>query len=189
MFIDTEKYPFLGGISDRHNTIRREFFRAAKKNQPLGGALHGRTNYIDQHLDEWVDENGFHPDQIGYDIRGGSYSGFSLYKEGKPNTISLASSFDKTMALLGTIPKLHFAAFVIMTPGALLKEHAHSQSRLIFHTLLNDLVGGKCKMTCGGDVRSLAKAGDSVLFNYSIPHSSVNHASNNRINLIIDFEE
>jgi hypothetical protein len=189
MFIHTHKYEYLFDISTNHRAILKEFQHAVLNNAFMDAILDGGDPYIDENLDGWVKENGFHPDQVGFDIRKGSYSGITIFKEGCPvRNIDVSQYFSKTMQLLKGVNRLHYAAFVIMMPNSSLATHAHARSHMIHHTLLSDLIGGVCEMSCNGDTLALSKAGDSALFDYSLPHGSVNYANNTRINFIVDFK-
>jgi aspartyl/asparaginyl beta-hydroxylase len=189
MFIRAHEYDYLFEISTNHRAILKEFEHAVSDHPFMSEILEGGAPYIDQNLDGWVKENGFHPDQVGFDVRKGSYSGITIFKEECPvRNIDVSRHFAKTMRLLKGVKRLHYAAFVIMMPNSSLATHAHTRSHMIHHTLLTNLVGGVCEMSCNGDTLALSKAGDSALFDYSLPHGSINKASNTRINFIVDFK-
>lgn len=189
MFCDPDRHDYLINISRSHDVIKREFDKVVASSPYIHGIVHREKDYLDHFIDGWVMDNGFHAEQIGYDIRDGAYTGFAIFKDGEVHPgIDFSEHFVETLKLARGVPGLRFSAFVVMAPGAVLKAHSHKRRHYIYHTLLGNLDGQGCEMTCGNEVAVLKDAGDRVLFDYSIPHGSVNHASVPRINFLVDFE-
>jgi hypothetical protein len=65
--------------------------------------------------------------------------------------------------------------------------HKHLMQNNIYHLLINDL-DGKCEFTCENFKKEVVKIGDSVMFDYSKEHSSVNLSTTKRIDFTIDFD-
>lgn len=187
MFMDVSEYPFLMPIAEHVAVINDELRRAMASHQHVRDIL-GVEMAMDFPSNQWTWDNGINTDSIGYDLRDGSYSMLAFYKKDHVITgMDAPAIFSETLKLLAGVKGLHYAAFTALNPGAHLGLHTHSRRHFIFHLLLNDLVGGGCKMVCDGHVRMLKKAGDTALFDYSMPHESRSCASNTRINLMVDF--
>jgi hypothetical protein len=191
MFYDINQFPFLIELKNNVDVIINEFNQQYKSttllsefaNYPMEKPLNERTKQIEN----WVLENGFHPEQTGYDARNGEWTAFPLLKKNEViDWYEAPKSFPKTFNLIKDIPNLNLAAFFRLASDAGTKEHKHTQKNLIFHLCLTDL-DGESKMNCNGQTFILKKKGDFCLFDYSQPHSSFNYAVNERINLAIDF--
>lgn len=188
MFLNSNKFPYLIAIKENIDIISSEFYEALK-NEEIRKILYQSEDNIDYYSAHWTRDNGFHPEQIGYDIREGDYSTLALYKKGFPiKTIEIEKYFPNTINLVKQIPNLHLLSIFRMAPNTKLLEHVHTRSHLIFHLLLNNLENGSCALTCGNETIYLTNKGDTALFNYSLPHSTFNNCSSERFNLVIDFE-
>ena len=186
MFVDIGTYPFLQRFVAAAGDIAAELATALATSAQVSEAL-GTRNVLDFPSNQWTWDNGINTAAIGYDLRDGSYSMLTLCKPGHaPGEVE--RYFPRTLSLLAAVPRLHFAAFSALAPGAHLGLHAHTRRHLIFHLLVNDLQGGDCELVCDGHVRRLARTGDTALFDYSLPHETFSRAGNTRINLMIDFE-
>ena len=200
MFFELDDFPFLKKILDSREFIRSELFdsmEAGKQASPMAHALgfwaDGET---DQDLlappspivDEWVRKGGFHPDQIGYDSRGGRWATLPLLSSDKPELHGVSKKyFPLTTSLVADIPSLNFCSFFRLAPGAEVLEHKHRDRNLIFHLVLDDLDGDDCMICCAGQARRTSRRGDWALFDYSQPHSSFNRTTRSRVNIIVDF--
>ena len=185
MFISVAPYPQLQRLVDDTMLISEELKEALQSRQAVRDAL--LTDMaMDFPSNQWTWENAINTASVGYDLRHGGYTMFSLYKKG--HTLELArAAFPKTMSLLEAVSGIEYACVSALSPHAHLALHAHSRRHYIFHLLLNNLIGGGCMMFCNGQPLQLAKAGDSALFDYSLPHESRSHAENIRFNLMVDF--
>jgi hypothetical protein len=182
VFIESSNYAFLTNIKNNVSRIKAEFEAA------IAQTINIPKHSVDHYSDYWVKDNGFHPEQIGHDIREGAYSTLAIFKAGfQIKNFDVQSCFPETLRLLRDVHRLQYAAFFVMAPGARLERHKHSRSHLIYHVLLNDLLGAECEVQCGSEIKHLRYSGDDVLFNYSLPHETFNHASNTRVNLVVDF--
>lgn len=188
MFYKIDQYPFLIQFGINMHKINAEFSNAIKKDAVLHSIF--QSHALEKYTDNWVKDNGFHVNQIGYDLRDseGSYTAIAVYKKGFTiNEYDVPALFPTITALLQNVPNVHYAAFVRMSPQSILKKHIHTRRHLVFHILLTELQHGACRMICGDDERSIRHIGDTVLFDYSIEHGTINEASNERINFVIDF--
>lgn len=185
MFIDVSRYGFLEPIVAQVDSISLELERALSSIPAVREAL--LTDMaMDFPSNQWTWDNAINTAAVGYDLRQGSYTMFSLYKEG--HDLQLArESFPTTLELIGNVEGMVYACISALAPGAHLHRHAHNRRHNIFHLLLNDLHGGRCEMLCGEERLMLGRKGDTALFDYSIPHESSNHAGNIRFNLMVDF--
>jgi hypothetical protein len=187
-FYNVEDYPFLMNIQRNVDVIINELARAEETNPMIKGILNPMDEALDYYTDYWVKDNGFHLDQLGYDIRNGKYSTLSIFKKDYPNKLfDVDELFPNTTSLLKDVPGLYYCAFFKMYPKTELATHTHNRKHLIFHLLLNDLIDGSCELTCGSESRNVCLKSDSVLFDYSNSHGSVNNASNSRLHFVVDF--
>lgn len=189
MFLDYTQYPYLVTIQKNIELISEEFSNAIQSKEILS-ILYNSEDNIDYYTGHWTRENGFHPEQVGFDIRVGDYSTLAIYKKDFPiRTVNIENYFHKTIELIRKeVPNVHLISFFRMAPGAKLLEHTHNRKHLIFHLALRDLENGTCELTCGKEKLTLKRKGDTALFDYTIPHSSFNNSNTERINLVIDFE-
>lgn len=185
MFLDASIYPFLQRISGNASVISAELSRAMANRQQVRDVL-GVSMAMDYPSNQWTWDNGINTAAIGYDLRDGNYSMLTLFKPGHA-LAEVEAAFSETLQLLAAVPGLHYAALSAMGPRAHLGLHSHSRRHFIYHLLLNDLAGGGCVMTCGDHARTLKSKGDTVLFDYSLPHESRSLSDDTRINLMIDF--
>lgn len=186
MFYDINNYPFLKPIQDNIDVIVDEF-NAQKKKELMQDFLNSTIPEIKSHTQYWIKEGGFDETQIGYDARDGSWASFPLFKKGFPiKWYNVNESFPETIKLIESVPNVNFASFFRLGPNSGAKRHQHLQSNLIFHLCLTDL-NNDSELECNGEKKIFRKKGDWCLFNYSLPHSSFNFATENRINLVIDF--
>lgn len=188
MFQSVEDYSFLSVFYKNASLIRKEVLESnISENLNSDG--------VDAHLGWWVLDNGFHPQQIGFDIRDGGYLALSLFKKDFPVRSSyIEKYFSKTLSLIDEVVNefsinAHYSGIFIMHPSASLREHSHTRSNLIYHLLLNDLDGEGCKLTCAEEVRFLRNKYDQLLFDYSYPHSSKNLSNDIRFNFVFDFSK
>ena len=188
MFIDETNFPFLKVIKNDVNVISDEFFYAVDKYEILDIFYNSTEPTIYNHIAYWVKENKFHPEDIGYDVRNGVWSGFPIYKSGFPiNWYDVKSYFPETLKLLKLVPGINFSSFMRLDPNAMTTAHKHLMKNNIYHLLINDL-DGKCEFTCESFKKDVAKKGDSLMFDYSNEHSSVNLSTKKRIDFTIDFD-
>lgn len=187
MFVNAERYPYLKEICGHHAAIAEEVFHTARKNTEVASFLGGQ-GYLDWYSKRWSWDNSINREELGYDLRDGDYSMLALFKGDEQEPFSaLCSSFPFLKALLTGVDGLWYAALTRQSPGAGIKRHSHNRQHYVFHLLLNDLDGGQCRMGCGDAVLMLANAGDTALFDYSIPHDSSNYSSSDRVTLMLDF--
>ncbi|HRG00713.1 MAG TPA: aspartyl/asparaginyl beta-hydroxylase domain-containing protein [Bacteroidia bacterium] len=188
MFIDYTQYPFLNKFVDNINTISDEFEQANTSLKDLHLFVNDVNPTIFNHVDYWIKDNRFHPDDIGYEAREGIWGAFPLYKMGYPiNWYNVKEHFPKTYELLKTVPNLNFASFMRLDSQAKTMPHKHQMKNNIFHLLLNDL-DKPCFFNVNGQETSLQFKGDALLFDYSLEHSSFNASSDTRITFTIDFD-
>ncbi len=81
MFQQKSSYPFLQKFENNIHIIISELNSALNNEPKLHKILYPDIPDIDYYTDYWVKDNGFHPDQIGYDIRVGEYSTFAIFKK------------------------------------------------------------------------------------------------------------
>jgi len=191
MFYDIKDFPFLQEIVANTDQIQREFL-----------TLHKTSTFLDEfysfpvdipgnertrHVEYWVRDNGFHPDQVGYDSRDGEWMALTIFKNGFPiKWYNVEEKFPTAYRQVMKVPQVNFSAFFRLAGEAGTKEHTHTNRNLIFHLCLFDL-NGESVMNCDGDQRILKKKGDWCIFDYSKPHSSFNYSKDDRVNLIVDF--
>jgi len=188
MFEDKSHYPFLSILDENIAIVKMELTNAIEKNQLVKSIFYSENNDIDYYTEYWVKDNGFHPEQIGYDIRVGEYTTFPIFKLGFPNKIlDIESLFPETLKLIHQIPGVYFSGFFKMSPNSELSPHTHTRKHLIYHILLNDELEGQSYIQCENEKKFLLKKGDTALFNYSKEHSSKNLSKNERINFVVDF--
>jgi len=187
MFYDIERFPFLQDFINNAELVFNEWNKALNQSPALHKHIGLHTD-LDAYTDYWVKDNGFHPNQIGYDIREGYYNTFAIFKKGYPiKNYDIPSLFPALSGMLNHIPNMHYAGFFRMEPLSELMPHTHSRKHLIFHVLLNDLENGACKMICNNKEKELRHRGDAVLFDYSASHATINASTTERINFVIDF--
>lgn len=188
MFYNPNNYPFLKKFEDNIDVIKAELNAALTMEKKLDSIFYPQISDIDYYTDYWVKDNGFHPDQIGYDIRVGEYSTFAIFKKNFPvKLFDVNVLFPKTIEMLNSVPNLYYSGFFKMSPKTELLPHTHTRSHLIFHLLLENLENGECILSCENETAKLKNAGDSALFNYGKNHGSINTSETDRINFIIDF--
>jgi hypothetical protein len=189
MFLDLESYPALVALKNNIAVISDEFSTAVGQNREVYSLLNPIDDLLEHHTKAWTKDNGFHQNQIGYDIRSGSYSTLSIFKEGmKIEDFNAVDLFPKTLGLLSAIDGVCYSSFFKLYAHAQLTPHAHSRKHAIFHLLLDDLEDGECVVTVGGEKRSMKYKGDCVLFDYSQEHGSLNTSNTDRINFIVDLD-
>jgi len=188
MFLNVEDYNFLNEAKSRTDEIAAELKQSLKLARVREILFPQDNKSIDYYTEFWAKDNGFHPEQIGHDIRKGDYKTLTLFKQNYPNKLLLVEEiFPLTFSLLKSVPGLHFAAFFRMGPKSALTPHKHSRQHLIFHLLLHDLENGNSYIRCNNEEKCLSKKGDTALFDYSLLHSSENLCDSDRLNFIIDF--
>lgn len=186
MFNDIQSYPFLKVIHSKTEIIVKEF-NSQKGKEFMKNFMTAALPEINSHTDYWIKEGGFDETQIGYDARDGSWASFPLFKNGFPiKWYDVDECFPETIKLIRAVPGVNFASFFRLGPNSGAKRHSHLQSNLIFHLCLVDL-DNDSELECNDVKTTFRKQGDHCLFNYSLPHSSFNYASIDRINLVIDF--
>jgi hypothetical protein len=190
MFVNRNKYEFLVNLDSKIDDIYTELTNSINKNQLFKETIYpSNPNHLDYYTEYWVIDNGFHPKQIGKDIRIGDYATVMLFKKGYTNKlIDVHSLFPKTISIINSIPGIHFAGFFRMGPNSGLSPHKHSRKHLIYHLLLNDITSGNSFIQCENEKKLLNKKGDFVLFDYSLEHSSENLSNENRFNFVLDFD-
>lgn len=187
MFIEHSEFNFLNIIINNIDIISEEF-EAASKTEFLSAFLNEKNPTIYNHVEYWIRDNKFHPDNIGYEVRDGVWASFPLYKIGFPiNWYNPKEYFPRTLALLKATPALNYASFMRLDAGSLVTPHKHLMKNYIFHVLINDL-DGECEFSVENSRKSLKKKGDALLFDYSKEHSSVNKSSKSRITFTVDFD-
>lgn len=185
MFMDAFRFSYLARLADNVSLISNELQQALADEPAVKDALTTRMS-MDYPSNQWTWDNAINTDAVGYDLRRGSYTMLTLYKEGHELTVA-QSAFRQTLQLLDGIEGITYACISALEPGAHLDLHTHNRSRNIFHLLLNDLQGGACEMRCNDHRKILAKQGDTALFDYSLPHESRNTSGSMRFNLMVDF--
>ena len=189
MFYDIKDFPILEEITRNYETINQELNAAKYQNELIRNILNPIDNSLDYYTDYWVKDNGFHEEQLGYDIRNGQYSTLAIYKKDfQIKSFDSTKLFSKTLELIKDLPGVHYSGFFKMNPNTKLGSHKHNRKHLIFHLLLEDLKDGDCVLTCGGKSFSVKYRGDSLLFDYSYEHGSVNNSSTERLHFIVDFD-
>lgn len=188
MFYELEDFPCLKKVKENLELIKQDLNTAEQENELIRKILNPTDDSLDYYTDYWVKDNGFHEEQIGYDIREGKYSTLAIYKKDFPIKLFDSSRlFSRTLELIKDIPGVYYVGFFKMFPNTQLGEHTHDRKHLIFHLLLNDLKNGECVLTCGGETRVVKSKGDCLLFDYSYNHGSMNNSDNERLHFIIDF--
>jgi hypothetical protein len=189
MFLDYKNYNYLVEIKNNFNIIKDEF-ENAHRSEEIRKILYNSDDNVDYYTVFWARDNGFHPEQVGYDIREGDYSTLAIYKKDFPiRTVNIEQYFPKTIELINKyVPNVHLISFFRMATHAKLLEHTHNRKHLIFHMMLKDLVNGSCELVCGNETLHLKNKGDTALFDYTIPHSAYNNCESERINLVVDFD-
>lgn len=191
MFYNLDSFPFLKTLVDNVDIVGKELMDLKNSSNlldkffdyPPDTPLSETTS----HVDYWIREGGFHPDQIGYEARNGEWVAFALYKVGFPiKWMDVEKLFPFTYQQIIKVPNANFAAFFRIAPNSGSNEHQHNKANLIFHLCLFDLDADSV-MRCDGEEKILRKKGDWCIFDYSKPHSSFNYSSGDRINLVIDF--
>lgn len=185
MFASPSEYPFLTDLTKNVGLIHQELSQALQNNSVVRDALLS-TMALDYPSNQWTWDNAINTASVGYDLRDGNYTMLTLFKEGH-NLDNIRKAFPETSRLLNKVEGLTYACISALSPGTHLKLHSHSRSQYIFHLLLNDLTGNGCEIICNGHRRQLTKQGDTVLFDYSLPHETYSHSKNIRFNLMVDF--
>jgi len=185
MFLDASRHHYLAQLVDNVSLIGEELSQALTHSPDVRQALLTEMA-MDYPSNQWTWENAINTDAVGYDLRQGSYTMLALYKPGH-DLAAAQAAFRNTLAMLGDVEGINYACISALDPGAHLGLHTHSRSRHIFHLLLNDLEGGVCEIVCDGHRKTLARKGDTALFDYSLPHESSNHSRSMRFNLMVDF--
>jgi aspartyl/asparaginyl beta-hydroxylase (cupin superfamily) len=187
MFYSIDNFIELKKITDNYLQIISELKKAGELEivQKFHTCKPGTP--LSEHIGYWARESSISPEQIGYAEDDVAIVALPLFKKGfKVHLFDVAQTFPFLYQLLEKIPGVNFAAFFRLAPGDEVLEHAHSMNNLILHLCLTDL-DGDAIITCNGEKRILRNAGDNCMFDYSKPHSSINHSSIERINLVIDF--
>jgi hypothetical protein len=191
MFHNYNKFEFLLAIKSQVDHIANEYCLAKENIEELKYFFKdGEMPIVYSHIDYWIRESGFYSTQIGYDARGEKpVGGFPIFKEHFPiKWMDVNYHFKKTMMLLQSVPKLKFAQFSILSPGAFILTHKHKTNSFIFHLNLFDL-NGKGIFTAGDEVLEYSKRGDCFLFDPSDNHSSKNESSDFRVTLMFEFDK
>lgn len=187
-FIDYTKYSFLNDIVNNIDIISEEFNKANTSLKELSLFTNDINPIVHHHVDYWIKDNKFHPEDIGYEARQGVWVAFPLYKMGYPiNWYQVKEHFPNIYNLLKNVPNLNFSSFMRLDSQAKTTPHKHQMKNYIFHVLLNDL-DKPCIFNVDGTEKTLIHKGDALMFNYSKEHSSYNTASQTRITLTIDFD-
>lgn len=185
MFLNTKDFGFLEAIIAKAPAIQRELFDALAEDRKSSGKMLSDGS-MDYPSNQWTWDNEINTAAIGYDLRDGDYAMLTLYKPG--HTIEgVQDTFEQTLTLLSQVPGLAYACISSLAPHAHLALHKHSRRHYIFHLLLNDLEDEGCEIICDGHTRHLKQAGDSVLFDYTLPHETFSRSHSTRFNLMIDF--
>lgn len=186
MFSDITKHPVLATLADSVAIIADEFERAVQACPDVRDVL-CLDMVMDRPSNEWAWENGINREVVGYDLREGSFSMLAIYKPDSSVPSRIKDLFPQTLHLLGRLERKYYAAFTVLKAGSHIRRHSHTRRHLVYHLLLNDLEGAPCEMVCGDEVRCLRYRGDAVLFDYSLPHETSLHATNARVNMMVDF--
>ena len=189
MFYSIENFPFLKSFTSNIDAIAAEFTLAQKEIQDLKDFLSAEQHFSLSHIYYWAIETMGKDDYYVEDDHRdeGVWAGFPLFKENFPiKNYDVKKYFPLTMSLIEKIPDVFFASYMRLSPQGLISTHQHKMANLIFHISLADNPGGSV-MVCGDDQILLTKKGDYALFDYRIPHSTKNHGSIDRMNLVIDF--
>lgn len=189
MFYSIENFLFLTPFVENVDIISNEFHSAKGKSLIFDTFLMSDTHFALPHVYYWAIEtmgkDGYYKEDERREK--GIWGGFPLLKSGfEIDDYNVYQLFPKTMELLNNVEKIFFSSLMRLTPNGLISTHQHKMPNLIFHLCLFDNPGGSL-MTCGNYQKKIEKRGDYALFDYRIPHSTINQGCNDRINLVIDF--
>lgn len=188
MFLDATSYPVLRQLADNAAQIGTELQAALQNNAEIKNAFLTDMS-MDFPSNQWAWENGINRENVGYDLRDGSFSMHAIYKKKGDETVTNKSAlFPRTMAIISRLANVHYVAFSFLRPGTHIQAHSHTRSHYVYHLLLNDLQDDACEMSCGTERKFLKHRGDNLLFDYSQIHETYHRASNIRINLMVDFQ-
>lgn len=191
MYYNINEFPFLKNFLHREEEIISEFKKSVAKETTIRDILAPETdNDVDYYTQWWAKDNGFHGDQIGFDIREDpeKYRVLTIWKKDFPiKHFNSELLFPSLINLMESVPNKHLCSIIQSMPGSVLNTHTHTRKQLVFHLLLNDLEGGSYDITVGNETRSMSKKGDWLIFDYSYPHSGKNMSKTLRYGLIIDF--
>jgi hypothetical protein len=188
MFIDHKKFPFLEAVINNASEITEEYHKAAADPDLMRSFLSQDPALGSHHVEYWIKDNNFHPENVGYEVRDGIWKAFPLFKIGFPiNFYKVKEHFPVTVSCLKNIPCLNFVSFMRLDAGAKTMPHKHLMKNYIFHMLINDLKGD-CEFYTGNETKKLSRQGDALLFEVSEEHSSHNKSQISRIDLTIDFD-
>lgn len=188
MFIDYTKITFLNNIVDNVDLLSNEFNDVQNKVSELKYFVENSNPKLHHHVDYWIKDNKFHPDDVGYEVREGVWCSFPLYKMGFPiNLYNVKDKFPIANKMMSMVSNLNFASYMRLDSKAKTTPHKHLMKNYIFHVLLFD-IDAPCYFYVNGYEKSIQKKGDAVLFDYSLEHSSYNSSSNQRIDFTVDFD-
>lgn len=188
MFYDINKFPALKVIQDNCSVINQELTEAIERDDKVRLIMNPDDIGVEHYTEFWAKENGFHRDQLGYDIRKGEYAAMAIFKKGFPiKHFNVEELFPRTTELLKTVENLEYSAIFKMYPKTKVDSHTHLRSHLIFHLLLNDLENGDYYLRCKDESKRIKSKGDYMIFDYSNEHESENSSDSDRYHLIIDF--
>ncbi len=189
MFSVESNIPFLKQLIQDKNIIFSEYEAAKKSEEVFSHFLNTNNPDFTNHIKFWLQENTIDVEQTGYDLRTGVWGAFPLYKKGFPiKWLDMNKLFPYLNKFFESNHEIEFACFMRLEAGQSIATHAHSRQHLIFHLLMNDLNNKGCEFTCGTEKKTLLNKGDTLMFDYSLPHSSHNSGSVDRIDLVIDFK-
>ncbi len=189
MFYSVENFPFLKPFLANIDAIIAEFNAARNEIQDLKDFLNAKEHFSLTHIYYWAIETMGKDDYYAEDDHRdeGVWAGFPLFKENFPiRNYDVKKYFPITISLIEKIPEPFFASYMRLSPQGLISTHQHKMPNFIFHISLVDNPEGSV-MVCGDQQVVLTKKGEYALFDYRIPHSTKNHGSIDRINLVIDF--
>lgn len=189
MFNDPKDIDFLNELVNNQERVFSEFELAKISEHNFAHFLNSSKPEFTNHTKFWLKENTLDAEQTGYDLRTGIWGAFPLYKKNFPITwFDVKNAFPYLTDFCEKHSEIEFACFMRLEAGNRVQMHSHSRQHLIFHLLMNELDNKGCEFTCGNEAKTLLHKGDTLLFDYSLPHSSYNSSSLDRINLVIDFK-
>lgn len=189
MFINENKIASFEKMISLKKEIINEFEFASKNSSYLMNFLKSSDPEFTNHTKYWLIENNIDSEQTGYDLRTGIWGAFPLYKKGFPiKWYNADETFPVLNELFSKFPQIEFACFMRLEAKQSIELHTHSRQHYIFHMLMNELNNEGCEFSCGSEHKTIKHVGDTLCFDYSLPHKSFNSSDFDRINLVVDIK-
>ena len=180
-FYNIDDFGYLKYFKDHFSQIQEEYQNAQNLIPEFHAFINNENCEFPSHTLYWLEENGIYDDP-----RNGIWEAFPVYKNGFPvKWYDAPSTFKTLFKGFDNIPGFKSCFFFKLGPDSETFEHSHIDNNLIMHISMQD-TNGPCILNCEGEDRSLAKVGDSLLFNNSKKHYTYNKGTADRISLIID---